>query len=182
MKTAAERQRPRRGRARAGTVLILALSVAACTRAWVASPPPGPIDSPRFAERAGRPDYATTIRYIDDHVRYEDLDTGFAIGPTGDMCYAFEPGLSWCIPPKAVGYVGMDRYVEVHCSKWYPYCAYKVGRGAAATRERADQVQVREPFEDRARLVAAFRHLLRLMGGPDLAADPFAAKDAAPGG
>jgi len=41
---------------------------------------------------------------------------------------------------------------------------------------------VRERFEARARLVAAFRHLVYLLGGPDLHPDPFAAAGEAPGG
>jgi hypothetical protein len=177
MRTAA--QRPSRSLLQAA-ILMLALSAAACAPRW-APPPLADLNSLRFNERAGRPDYATTIRYIDDHVRYEDLDTAFVIGPTGDMCYVSAPGHGWCIPPKQVGEVGMDRYVEVHCSKWHPSCAYKL-TGGVPTGRLANQVQVRERFEDRAKLVAAFHHLVYLLGGPDPTADPFAAKSAANGG
>jgi hypothetical protein len=158
--------------------VIVALAAAACVRA---PPPAGPLDSPRFNERAGWPDYATTIRYIDDRVRYEDFYTGFEVGPTGGMCYVYETGHAWCVPPKAVGEVRIDQYVEVHCSKWYPECVYGTADGVA-TGEVANEMQLRERFEDRARLVAAFEHLAFLMGGPDRTPDPFAAKVAAPGG
>jgi hypothetical protein len=164
----------------AGAALALSLGVAGCVRA-PAMPPGAVLDSPRFAERRGYPDYATTIRYIDDHVRYEEFDTRFAVGPAGDMCYGDEPGSAWCIPPRAVGEVRMDRYVEVHCSKWFPLCAYRLAGGSLAG-QAANRVQLRERFEDRAKLVAAVRHLVYLMGGPDPRPDPFAAADGSPGG
>jgi hypothetical protein len=167
------------GRGARGAAVVMALAAAACVR--VPQPPPGSLDSPRFNQRGGWPDYATTIRYIADHVRYEDFDSGFAIGPTGDMCYVYEPGYAWCVPPKEVAYIGIDNYIEVHCSKWYPQCIYKTNNGIP-TREIANEVQVRERFEDRAKVVAAFNHLIYLMGGPDPTPDPFAAKATAPGG
>jgi hypothetical protein len=165
--------------------LVVAAALGACAPGWVAvypAPPAPPVASPRFAERAppaGRPDYPTTIRYIDNRVRYEDIAASFVIGPSGDMCYADDLYDYWCIPPKAVGEVRMDRYVELHCGKRFPGCAYKAPRaGGTGLREYANRVRVREPFEDRENLVNAFRHLIRLMGGTELAGDPFASPPA----
>jgi hypothetical protein len=166
---------PSRTIARACAALALA-AAAACAPRWV--PPPGALDSPRFAVRPpppGTPGYLATIAYIDTHVRYAHIGAQFVVGPTGDMCYSEEPGAFWCIPPKAVGRVAMDRYVEVHCAKWAPYCAYGNAPRLVPRYQFADKMKLRGEFEDRKRLVDAVDHLLYLMGRVKFP-DPFASR------
>jgi hypothetical protein len=137
---------------------------------------PPSINSPAFAKRGplpGQPGYLSTIKYVDDGVRYVDPLSQFFVSPAGEMC--FRTGLSaptvyyqafyrnWCIHPQFVDRVSVItqtelRAVELWCLRAYPQCAHALETGEIANRVFATTVDYQQER-------AALQHLIYMMGG-----------------
>src|ERR1700758_118436 len=58
------------------------------------APPPAPVNSPAFAVRAplpSQPGYLTTIKFIDDGMRYVDPLSLFYVSVAGELCFRTRP-------------------------------------------------------------------------------------------
>jgi hypothetical protein len=147
------------------------------------APPPAPVNSPVFAVRAplpGQPAYLTTIKFIDDGMRYVDPLSLFYVSPAGEMCFRTHPDYpttiyenyyrDWCIFPQTVDRVEVVtnptiNEVRVWCMRAYPQCAHSPADGGFANYIVAPTLDYRQER-------VAVENLVYMMGGGARFAEP----------
>jgi hypothetical protein len=151
---------------------------------FAAPAPAAPINSPVFAIRAplpGQLGYLTTIKFIDDGMRYVDPLTQFYISPAGEMCFRTRPDYptiiydnfyrDWCIFPQTVDRVEAVtnptfNEVRLWCMRAYPQCARSLPDGRIGNSISAPTLDYRQE-----RL--ALENLVHMMGGNTRLSQPY---------
>jgi hypothetical protein len=143
-------------------------------------------NAPVYARRPpppGRPNYAQTIAYIDDGLRYVDPRAGFFVSPDGRMCFHgalnvtetvldYISNPDWCLPPRSVGRVDSiatvtNSQVRVTCRHDDPQCVREIGN---LNRETDSLLMPTVPARPEK---AAVEYLVYLMGGAVGDGQPF---------
>ena len=151
---------------------------------FAAPAPAAPINSPAFAIRAPLPaqlGYLTTIKFIDDGMRYVDPLSQFYISPAGEMCFRTRPDYptiiydnyyrDWCIFPQTVDRVEAVtnptfNEVRLWCMRAYPQCAHSLPDGRIRNSISAPTLDYRQQ-----RL--ALENLVYMMGGNARLSQPY---------
>ena len=151
---------------------------------FAAPAPAAPINSPVFAIRPPLPaqlGYPTTIKFIDDGMRYVDPLSQFYISPAGQMCFRTRPDYptviydnyyrDWCIFPQTVDRVEAVtnptfNEVRLWCMRAYPQCAHSLPDGRIGNSISAPTLDYRQE-----RL--ALENLVHMMGGNARLSQPY---------
>jgi hypothetical protein len=172
-------------------ILLLAGTAAAPPPAgahwlWFGRHRPPPLNSPAFALRPplpGRPGYRATIAYIDDGLKYVDLQTGFYVSANGRMCFVGVLNVQhtvfnvrkfpWCVAPTALAAIDAIEndvtyipQLRLWCRHVAPQCFQERGRFY----RRSDSIAIEIIPSQNERNALAY--LVYLMGGHVPAAWP----------
>jgi hypothetical protein len=126
---------------------LACVAATAVLLAGCAPPPPQNFNDPAFARRApspGQPTYLSTIKYIDDGIRYSEPAGAFFVSPDGRMCFRGVLNVKqtifddlyqsdWCLAPTAIGRVETVPSVvtgtsdlQLSCNHANPQCAREI--------------------------------------------------------